>query len=468
MAFIVDAKELKKGLIIFRRGDLQTRTWYCRVRVTKDDKYKVSSLKTTDVETATERAFDKDAELRILIKHQVPIFNRPFSQVAQEFIDWQTKRAGAKQITDGRVRNLKNIISSALNPYVGTVQITHVNADHWKEYPIWRHNNVKKASRAKGTKDDTKTSEQIKPSISDATIKAEMKTFRQILTYAAEKNYIKENQIPRDRIPTATVRREDFTPDEYRKLHTFARTWLTKGRSDMHLWYRTIVYNFVLIMCNTGMRPPEARNLCWRDLSVRTDEQGRKFVVLNVRGKGKHRSLVAAGNVAEYFERIRKIAKVTGPDDPIFHNWDGSSPDGLYAKPIVTLLKDAGLLISSSGKRRSTYSFRHTYATFRLSERVDVYFLAKQMGTSVKMIEEHYGHVNPIKNAELILQGMPGWESVSIASAVAAPAAAATRRTPHHHEDGSDPAPEPPAAAPRRSRTPAKGRAAPKHPRRRS
>ena len=71
---------------------------------------------------------------------------------------------------------------------------------------------------------------------------------------------------------------------------------------------------------------------------------------------------------------------------------------------------DSKLLVSSSGKRRSTYCFRHTYATFRLTEGVDVYFLAKQMGTSVKMIEDHYGHITPVKNAERILQGMPGWE----------------------------------------------------------
>jgi hypothetical protein len=46
-------------------------------------------------------------------------------------------------------------------------------------------------------------------------------------------------------------------------------------------------------------------------------------------------------------------------------------------------------------------------------EGVDVYFLAKQMGTSVKMIEDHYGHITPVKNAERILQGMPGWEPIA-------------------------------------------------------
>jgi len=72
------------------------------------------------------------------------------------------------------------------------------------------------------------------------------------------------------------------------------------------------------------------------------------------------------------------------------------------------------------GGRRSTYCFQHTYATFRLSEGVDVYFLSKQMGTSAKMIEDHYGHVNPVKNAERILQGLPGWEPITAAPKVLA------------------------------------------------
>ncbi len=56
---------------------------------------------------------------------------------------------------------------------------------------------------------------------------------------------------------------------------------------------------------------------------------------------------------------------------------------------IEDLLIKAKLREGASGVPRSTYCFRHTYATFRLAEGVDMYFLAKQMGTSVKMIEEH-------------------------------------------------------------------------------
>jgi integrase len=136
------------------------------------------------------------------------------------------------------------------------------------------------------------------------------------------------------------VRREEFTPEEYRKLHTFARGWLQKARTPMHTWYRTVVYNFILIMCNTGMRPPEAKNLRWRDVAIRNDDQGRKFVVLHVRGKKKHRDLVAAHNVAEYLDRIRAIGKATGPDDAVFTNWKGKPSSTLYDEVIEALSRN--------------------------------------------------------------------------------------------------------------------------------
>lgn len=44
---------------------------------------------------------------------------------------------------------------------------------------------------------------------------------------------------------------------------------------------------------------------------------------------------------------------------------------------------------------------------------VDVYFLVKQMGISVRMIEDYYGHIPPAKNTERILQDISGWEPVA-------------------------------------------------------
>jgi integrase len=403
MSFLIDQRELKTGLIIFRRSDVEHRNWYCRIKLPNQDRYKTVSLKTSDLETACERAFDQDADIRFRIKHDVPIFNRSFSQIAKDFAAFQKERSEAGEISFHRWRVIDSHIRTQLNRFVGTVQISLIGEDRWQSYPIWRQKNGKGRSGGK---------------VSDGTIRDEMATFRSIMAYAASKKYIPESHTFKGRLPLSKVRREEFTPEEYRKLHTFARKWIKEVRNQnvLNIWYRTIAYNFVLVMTNTGMRPSEAKNLRWRDVAVKTDKQGRKLVILSVRGKGKFRQLVAASNVADYLERIRAIGKATGEDDFVFTNIEGKPTFTLYHNVLETLLTDSGLLHSSSGSRRSTYCFRHTYATFRLTEGVDVYFLAKQMGTSVKMIEDHYGHITPVKSAERILQGLPGWEPIAAAS----------------------------------------------------
>ncbi len=396
MGFQVDTQELKRGLVIFRRADVRHQGWYCRVRLPDGHRYKTIALKTPHLTEAREQAFTHDAEVNFRLKHGIPVFEKTFAQVAEEFSARQKERSEAGEISYHRWRVLHSHIKTQLNPYAGSVEIALLGEERWKGYPAWRQKTGKGRSGGR---------------VSDGTIRDEMATFRAIMGYAASKHYIRTDQVFRARLPVSKARREEFTPPEYRQLHRFARRWITEARNATGTWYRTMAYNFVLIMTNTGMRPSEARNLRWRDVAIQSDLAGRQFVRLNVRGKGKFRSLVAANNVATYLDRIREISKHTKPDDYVFCTEEGGMSRTLYYSLIERLLVESALQMSSSGARRSTYCFRHTYATFRLTEGVDVYFLAKQMGTSVKMIEDHYGHISPVKNADRILLGLPGWQT---------------------------------------------------------
>ncbi len=399
MSFIIDKEELKPGLIIFRRGDVAHKNWYCRIKLPKADRYKTVSLKTSDLHEARNRAYDYDADVRFRIKHEVPIFNKPFSEVAKEYTEAQRSRAKMGEITHARVKKIESVINAQLNPYVGTTQISLIGQDRWANYPAWRR------EHGKGS---------IREQVSDSTIKFEMSIFGAIMNYALKKRYIPASQKFEGRPNFKTMRRDAFSLEEYRALHTRGRAWVKAAdKKPASGWYRTVTYNFVLIMCNTGMRPPEARNLRWRDISYGKDKDGRELVILSVRGKDKFRELVAPPSVGEYLERIRAISKATEPDDSVFTTYNGESANSLYKALIRDLLTESKLRDGPSGIPRSTYSFRHTYATFRLSEGVDVYFLAQQMGTSVKMIEEHYGHVNAVKHADRVLHGMGSWEPVT-------------------------------------------------------
>ena len=403
---MADVATVRPGLIIFRRTDVKHRNWYCRIKIPDKDAYKFISLKTPLEAEARERA--RDAAIRIDVKLELghPVFDKSFAEVAAEFCTFQKERAEAGQISMRRWQSIDSHIRTQLNPYMGARQITLIGEALWKSYPIAR----KRTGKGKRKGDGSEI-------VSDATIRAEMTTIRAIMAYAVEKKLI-PNLSPFKAVPgLKKVSREEFTPREYRKLHTYARTkWKEKARSSYVGWYRKMVYWFILVMTNTGMRPPEARNLRWRDVEIRSDSQGRPFVAMNVRGKGKFRTLVAPIQVAEYLDEIKAISPAKGPDDPVFCTRKGEVAVSLYNSPLGHLLLHSKLLFSASGSRRSTYCFRHTYATFRLTEGVDSLFLAKQMGTSVKMIEDHYGHVSPDKNAERILQGLPGWGAASDAA----------------------------------------------------
>jgi integrase len=419
MTFVTDKEELKPGLIIFRRADVSHRNWYCRVKLPKADRYKTISLKTSDIGTARERAFDHDADVRFRLKHDVPVFNRPFSQVAQEYVALQEARAKRGEISAARPKKLKSVICGPLNDYVGSIQIHLVGHDRWESYPAWRRENgvgryfrtgVKNREGVAGGPD--------KAIVSDSTIRFEMSIFGAVMNYAVSKRYVPASNKFEGRPKLKTMRRDEFTLEEYRHLHTVARSWVKAAIRPSSTWYRTVAYNFILIMCNTGMRPSEAKNLRWRDITTALDRDKRELVVLFVQGKGKSRKLVAPKSVGDYLERIKEATRqyareaaedgdapevVFRPEAPVFTTTTGEPAKTLYQAMIEDLLIKAGLRDGPSGV---------PYATFRLGEGVDVYFLAEQMGTSVKMIEDHYGHVNTVKHADLVLQGMGGWDAL--------------------------------------------------------
>ena len=150
MAFITDKEELKPGLIIFRRADVEHRNFYCRIKLPKADRYKTYSLKTADINAARERAFDHDADVRFRIKHDVPVFNRPFREVANEYLAAQEARAKRGEISAARPKKIKAVIEGALEAYVGSTQVHLIGDDLWAAIPRGVGRTARAATSATG------------------------------------------------------------------------------------------------------------------------------------------------------------------------------------------------------------------------------------------------------------------------------------------------------------------------------
>jgi integrase len=178
---------------------------------------------------------------------------------------------------------------------------------------------------------------------------------------------------------------------------------------------RRLLRDYVLVLSNTGIRHgTEAMGLRWRDIEWITQKNGERYLRLTVSGKIGKREPIARHNTEDYLKRLQErrahLAKFSFDEllkkkvnEKVFVLEDGTETNSL-AGTFRTLMRDSGLDKDRDVKsRRSLYSLRHTYAHFAiLNETMDVYTLAKQMGTSVKMIEQHYGHLQPSQKADVI------------------------------------------------------------------
>ena len=93
---------------------------------------------------------------------------------------------------------------------------------------------------------------------------------------------------------------------------------------------------------------------------------------------------------------------------------NGKPAEWLYRDSAEELIIFAILREGQSGIPRTTYFLRHTYATLGLSAGGGVYVLAQRMGTSIKLTEQHYRHVNTIKHADRVLMSIGGWDAMHV------------------------------------------------------
>lgn len=92
------------------------------------------------------------------------------------------------KIVDGYIR-------LRLIPYIGNIQIAHVGQDKWNAYALWR----KQDGKNKGRKQSDGTVREATPA-KNGTIRSETAIFRAIVNFAADKQYIRERQVPKGKL----------------------------------------------------------------------------------------------------------------------------------------------------------------------------------------------------------------------------------------------------------------------------
>ena len=362
-------------IVLYTRSDTKHNKYYCRIKIKGSTGYRKFGTDEVDPRLALNVAEKKYRELMLLQERTGKIHHKSFMAVMGEWKDTQllSSNKDPKLVKD-YVEKMTRYAVPFFKRFSGLAEVREIHLEQWIDYR--RINYLR-----------------LRPK--DTTIARELAGIKQVFEYAFTREYL-PSRLKFPVISATPNPRPAFTLRQYRRLYR----GLNKSVSNVvghpaHYRSRFYLKHNVLVLANSGVRIGELRNLTWADIEPRSDSTG---IVMYVRGKTKKRRQVIPQPATEkYLNRIKDFRQEelgcdVPPNEPVFCSSDGNSVKS-YKKGFKTLLDSIDLRFDDEGNPFTLYSLRHTYATLRIINGVAHYFIASNMGTSVEMLMNFYGHL---------------------------------------------------------------------------
>lgn len=366
---------LAAGLLLKRNSKS---IWLCSYR--HAGKNVIKSMGTSDEAAARAKALDWYVQVRRHADLGVGIKRISFDQLAHAYL--RTVMGSSKQTYHGQT------MERHLRPFFEKFEdIREISQASISDYILHRR---------------TKQAKEPQPQ----TLNRESTVLRQLLVFAHEQRWIAARlKVPFLDQSQTVKRRRHFTAEEYAQLLTVAGARIDEARRDglrRHvLDNRLLLLDVILLLANSGMRVDEIHSVTWRGIvwnqgDIRLERAGkRKSSRLVILRPEAIAALKRIANRRHTWLHRRGLNSDLDPNERVI-----ATPDG---KPVKDLKKSFRALIDACGfryenpdERHALTSLRHTYATNSLTRkavrRITQDVLAKQMGTSPRMIQAHYGH----------------------------------------------------------------------------
>ena len=363
-------------------------TWQMRVSVPNSTGYHRSSTGEKEQAEAIRKALNKYEELYMKVMTGGSLQAITFSSLFKDY-EKDLPRMNHQNKTPQYIKERINCVGNYPLRYFGDSKLEEIDKTSFSDYWIWRRENSLKLNPMTG--------KQVPYEPSPNTLRREASMMRMFFRYAIDKGHMKA--VPEMNEPSLDKnRRPTFTLTEWRLLTRRMREWVKEGQKWGGVGRdRNLLQNYILILANCGARMGEVRYLRWNELETKKLDDGTTRLMGMVRGKTGERQVVFNEGTEDYLKRIydmrrEELGENPPPDGFVFCHRDGT-PIEKMAKGFNSLLTYCDLVKDNKGQKRTLYSLRHFYATQRLSEEVSPYLLASNMGTSVEMLERHYGQV---------------------------------------------------------------------------
>lgn len=404
---------------IYRRGDTKNKIYYLRIYDKKSKKPYIKSLGEKDRVKALTKARLFYQELIGKIERG----ERLKAITTQELVEAYLSGL-EKTITDipkvgitPETYRVKGYFLAKWNDYINflgykNTPIDKIPTDKTRDFGIWSLNQPKKDGTPRSREHINKVITEVK------------KAYREV---AVRNKYISRDQIPEIDLLKQEIydgyKKDILTIEQYEKLWKFMLyRWIPeKGIPQVEKQKRVIFYNALGLLYNTGLRPKELLGLKVNEVTkneVDTPELQKTHLKILIRKENSKtgRSRVIVVPVRKRVERIKAAYRELGlahrPSDFLLFNPLSEERKNtgrhILDHRLQQVLEQSGLKaeLEAEGKKISLYSSRHAFITWRLRYgNVPIHLLSKAVGTSIKMIEQTYGHIEVEKQTELLTKG---------------------------------------------------------------
>ena len=375
-------------LILFRRSD--SRIWQYKFKRESGSWYRASTRKSV-LEQAKRVAMDLHDEARYRERLGLAPAHKSFKDIAMATVeDMQRDLAagtGKKIYVD-----YCSVIERYFIPYFGDKYLQNLKHKDIADFEAWRNHRMARTPKS-------------------STLMTFASAFSRVHQTAISRGWIS------DRVPIPTMSRRGakgevrpaFSVEEISQLRQFMASWQKVGNLDYDRIMRPLLCAYVEFLLLTGMRHgTESMGIEWRHCEWYASE-GHRYIRVWVDGKTGGRWLIAKHEAQAVLIKLhslqpdialKPIDLVMGRDTKyLFRRPDGQRPrtfNGMFSK----LMRESGLRWNHTNQSRTLYSLRHSYATMELLSETDIHTLARQMGTSVRMLEAHYSKLTATMAAD--------------------------------------------------------------------
>ena len=419
-------EELEDGkLLLYLRNGI----FYVRVYI-GDRKYKYQSLKTSKIELARKLAIKCYYEIGVRLEENLPIFQKSLNDVIDEYIKFRERdyeRTKDLVINSARQQhttyhNLRQIKRAAKfwREYCGKLAVVRIDNTVLKDFIPWRRDYYPNKPKELWPKN-------ARPNPKDKTLQGESVFGLTLLKYAHERGYRGKTQMPTYWYSAETyIVRPAFSASEYATVFKHLLRYgqlINKGNSENKTlaerlqdknaspdllrknYMMELLCDYMHVLASSGLRVGEANNLLVSDIEQITDGKGRTNYVLYVKGKTGKRSVVPQVAAVRHIQRRLHVHQdqsrfgyLKGKGRRNKENkgdWLFRMPDGNKITTLIdqfqAVLKEIGIDFNRYKERYTLYSLRHFYASRAIQRDKEIFQIARNMGTSVQVIQRYYG-----------------------------------------------------------------------------